>query len=694
MVLLRNNHRFSGGLCSEIAIKSAVINELLRIGCFLLYYLLLIALGVIIVIGSFWGSYHLIIDVLPEVGSGRAIILIIMSVIGLCLLAIMLGIYLIKPLFAFKKNHNETRVEVFETECPDLFAMIRDVAGKTGCKMPKHVYLSPDVNACVFYDTSFWSIFFPIKKNLEIGLGLFDGTSVEEVKSIIAHEFGHFSQNSMKVGSTVYVTNTVLHDLIYAEDFWDRFVDKWCLSDTGVIRFFGVLTRGLTNIINRLTFYVYKFVQKGYLKLSRYMEYDADNIACQCVGSDNFVSAMCKIDSLSNKDGLYKHLLSNLIDEKKIVANYFIGKRIVANIIPNKDMPVLQYDEQLIKPIRTFEIESRVKVEDVWSSHPSLEDRLDNARAQHCPATVSRNPIPAWSLIPDVILERVSTNYTSFIRKNVDGEISYISDEQLKEWMQKEVSENFMDDRLRPFFGKNIIQFDVDKEVEMPTESPLTESNARKIAEFSALLNDWSILNQVNLGQIEAREVLVDGKVYSRKKLPIESFRIELDILHEQVVNIYNDIYAYIGSKCEEEQKAHFRLGFVAVFYARHIRNELLPSLFEHRDNLYNELSRVTRRDEDEYSQLCSYVRDYEAHLKKVVSELDLDWMAHTFISEEYINNLKEYTKEEHNSRVSINTDAINTMFQITDSLDNVANTIEGAARRLICDITKKIIDN
>lgn len=675
-------------------IKSAVINELLRIGCFLLYYLLLIALGVIIVIGSFWGSYHLIIDVLPEVGSGRAIILIIMSVIGLCLLAIMLGIYLIKPLFAFKKNHNETRVEVFETECPDLFAMIRDVAGKTGCKMPKHVYLSPDVNACVFYDTSFWSIFFPIKKNLEIGLGLFDGTSVEEVKSIIAHEFGHFSQNSMKVGSTVYVTNTVLHDLIYAEDFWDRFVDKWCLSDTGVIRFFGVLTRGLTNIIKRLTFYVYKFVQKGYLKLSRYMEYDADNIACKCVGSDNFVSAMCKIDSLSNKDGLYKHLLSNLIDEKKIVANYFIGKRIVANIIPNKDMPVLQYDEQLIKPIRTFEIESRVKVEDVWSSHPSLEDRLDNARAQHCPATVSGNPIPAWSLIPDVILERVSTNYTSFIRKNVDGEISYISDEQLKEWMQKEVSENFMDDRLRPFFGKNIIQFDVDKEVEIPTESPLTESNARKIAEFSALLNDWSILNQVNLGQIEAREVLVDGKVYSKKKLPIESFRIELDILHEQVVNIYNDIYAYIGSKCEEEQKAHFRLGFVAVFYARHIRNELLPSLFEHRDNLYNELSRVTRRDEDEYSQLCSYVRDYEAHLKKVVSELDLDWMAHTFISEEYINNLKEYTKEEHNSRVSINTDAINTMFQITDSLDNVANTIEGAARRLICDIKKKIIDN
>lgn len=672
-------------------IKSAVIGELLRIACFLLYYTLLIGLGVVIVIGSFWASYHLIIDVLPEVGSGRAIILIIMSIVGLCLLAIMLGIYLIKPLFAFKKNRNETRVEVFESECPDLFAMIREVAKKTGCKMPKHIYLSPDVNACVFYDTSFWSIFFPIKKNLEIGLGLFDGTSIEEVKSVIAHEFGHFSQNSMKVGSTVYVTNTVLHDLIYAEDFWDRLLDKWCLVDTSVIRFFGILTRGLTNLIKRLTFYVYKFVQKGYLKLSRYMEYDADNIACQCVGSVNFVSAMCKIDALSNKDGLYKHLLSSLIDEKKIVSNYFVGKDVISRLIPNKDMPVLKHDILLSKPIRKFDITPRVKVEDVWSSHPTLEDRLENAIKQNCKVEKSEQSVEAWSLIPSSISEKVSNNYTSLIRKSVGDEVSYISNEQLQEWMQKEVNENFIDDRLKPFFGKNIFQFDIDKEVEVPTESPLTESNARKIAELSALINDWTILNQVNTGQIETREVLVDGKVYSKKKLPIENFRIELDILHEQVVNIYNDIYAYVRSKCEEDQKNHFRLGFVAVFYARHIRNELLPSLFEHRDKLYNELSRVTRRDEDEYSQLCSYVRDYEAHLKKIISELDLDWMAHTFISEEYVNGLKDYIKEEHNSRLSISTDAVNTMFQITDSLDNVANTIEGAARRLICDITKEI---
>lgn len=210
------------------SIKSAATNELLRIGCFLLYYIILIVIGVAVLVGAFWASYYLILVVLPVLHFRPMILIIMGTVIGICLLALMLGIYLIKPLFSFYKNSKNTRVEVFESECPELFAMIKDLADNTQCQMPKHVYLSPDVNACVFYNTNFWSIFFPVRKNLEIGLGLFDGTSVDEVKSIIAHEFGHFSQNSMKIGSTVYVTNTVLHNLILTDDFWDKWLDKWC----------------------------------------------------------------------------------------------------------------------------------------------------------------------------------------------------------------------------------------------------------------------------------------------------------------------------------------------------------------------------------------------------------------------------------------------------------------------------------
>lgn len=157
-------------------IKSAEIVELLRIACFLLYYIFLMGLGAFVIIASFLFSYHTVKGIVQ--GCGTGVSLIILCVVVLRFLAIVLGVYLIKPLFAFKKSCDERCGEVFEAECLDVFAMIRDVASRAGCEMPKHIYSSLDVNACVFYDTNFWIVFFPVKKNFEIGLGLFDGTCV------------------------------------------------------------------------------------------------------------------------------------------------------------------------------------------------------------------------------------------------------------------------------------------------------------------------------------------------------------------------------------------------------------------------------------------------------------------------------------------------------------------------------------
>lgn len=675
------------------SIKSAAINELLRICCFLLYYIILIGIGAVILVGAFWASYHLILDVLPEIHNIRAMILIIMAVIGICLLALMLGVYLIKPLFSFSKNSKNTRVEVFESECPELFAMIRDLANNTQCQMPKHVYLSPDVNACVFYNTSFWSIFFPVRKNLEIGLGLFDGTSIDEVKSIIAHEFGHFSQNSMKIGSTVYMTNTVLHNLILTDDFWDRWLNKWCMSDTGIIRYFGVLTRGITNLIKQQTIHVYRFVQKGYLKLSRYMEYDADSIACQYVGTNTFISALCKIEVLANKDNLYHQMLKSLIIEHKMISNYFAGKDIISKLIPNKEIPPLTFDCELSEPVRTHNIESRVRVEDIWASHPSLDDRIANALEIKTLSTTTTSPIASWTLIPQEISEKVSTLFTSIIRSNVQETLSYISDEQFTEWASNEIKENFMDERLRPFFGNTIFEFDLEHLADTPLDSPFTEENALKIAELIVRIEDWQLLNQVKNKEIDAKEVQLDGKVYNRKNIPFEKVKIELDIIHAKVVEIYSDIYAYVCSKCDEDKQITYRYAFMALFYAQRIKRELLPSLFTHRDNLLNELNRSTRRDEDEYKQLCSWVMDYEQHLKKVISELELDWIAVAIDAEEYINNLKAYINSEHNSRYQINTDTITEMFNITESLYNIQEAIYRRAQRRICNISVSVLD-
>ncbi len=566
--------------------------------------------------------------------------------------------------------------------------MIRDVADKTACRMPKHVYLSPDVNACVFFNTSFWSIFFPVRKNMEIGIGLFEGTSVEEVKSIIAHEFGHFSQNSMKVGSTVYITNTILHNLVYAKDSLDKFIDKLCLVDTTFIRIAGMLTRWLINLIKRPTLCVYKFVQKGYLKLSRFMEYDADNISCQCVGTENFISAICKTEILSKKDKLYKSVLGSLVNEKKMVSNYFTARHVFYNNLQYEDMPLLSYDVLMSHSIYKFHIPQRVKVEDVWASHPTNEERIENVKKHNFEIKIKRESIPSWSLIPISLSDRLSKKYISLISINTGEPMSIISDEEFAIWARNEINENFIDKRIQPFFGKNIVEFDLDKATKEPDENPLNDDNAQKIAKFCSYLNDWTVLNQVKNGEIDVKEVLLDNHVYSRKNLPIEKFKEELDILYTEVVEIYSSIYAYISNRCGEEQKSHFRLGFISVFYARHIRNEILPQLLVHRDKLYKELSRAYRRNEDEYTQLCGDVRDYEKHLKKVISSFDLEWMSHTFINAKYIKELEDYIGHDHNPRFSISINDVNEMFLITDRLTNIVDTIEGNALHLICDIT------
>ena len=62
----------------QSSIKSAVLNELFRIGCFLLYYVFLIGVGAAVLLGAFWASLHLLADVWPEVDSLRAILILLM----------------------------------------------------------------------------------------------------------------------------------------------------------------------------------------------------------------------------------------------------------------------------------------------------------------------------------------------------------------------------------------------------------------------------------------------------------------------------------------------------------------------------------------------------------------------------------------------------------------------------------------
>ena len=70
-------------------------------------------------------------------------------------------------------------------------------------------------------------MFFPVRKNLQIGLGLVNIVSVSEFKAVMAHEFGHFSQRSMKVGSYVYNVNKVIFNMLYENESYQKLISGW-----------------------------------------------------------------------------------------------------------------------------------------------------------------------------------------------------------------------------------------------------------------------------------------------------------------------------------------------------------------------------------------------------------------------------------------------------------------------------------
>src|SRR6185503_16583149 len=186
-------------------------------------------------------------------------------------------------------------VALTEQEQPDLFAFIRQLTTDTQTPFPKKIVISPEVNACVYYNDSFWSMIFPVKKNLQIGLALVNTLNMSEFKAVMAHEFGHFSQRSMKLGSFVYHVNKIIYNMLYDNKSYASFLNSWAAIGS-IFAFFASVTAKLAQFIQVVLRAMYGFINKGYLRLSREMEFHADSVAASVSGSRSLVTALRRVE--------------------------------------------------------------------------------------------------------------------------------------------------------------------------------------------------------------------------------------------------------------------------------------------------------------------------------------------------------------------------------------------------------------
>ncbi|MGB5980858.1 MAG: M48 family metalloprotease [Nonlabens sp.] len=178
----------------------------LAIGAIILFIFLYTAL----VAALGWLTYYAFIYEITSINK-----LTILLKIGAIAGAGMLIVFTVKFIFKLKNTQPVNRIKIDLESNPKLKHFVMQICKETGAPQPKNVYADPDVNAYVSYTNMWMSLFLPTRKNLTIGLGLVSCLNLSEFKAVIAHEFGHFSQRSTKIGSYIISANTIIHDMIY-----------------------------------------------------------------------------------------------------------------------------------------------------------------------------------------------------------------------------------------------------------------------------------------------------------------------------------------------------------------------------------------------------------------------------------------------------------------------------------------------
>ena len=348
--------------------KSQTTKAVMSIVLFVIVYFSIIVFAIGLTIVCAYGGIMLIV-------THPRLITIVLG-IGLGSLGFMVLVFLLKFIFKSHKVDRSHLYEITRNEEPKLFKMIDDIVEQVDTTFPKKVYLSSDVNASVFYDSSFWSMFFPIRKNLQIGLGLVNAVSEEELKSILAHEFGHFSQKSMKVGSYVYNVNQVIFNLLHDNEGYDNLMSDWA-NLTGYFAIFVVVASKIIDGIQWILIKMYEIINKNYMALSREMEFHADEIAANVTGHEPLKNSLLRLQladhSYNSVISFYETKISenskseNLFQEHSFVMNYLAANN---EIEIENDLPLVTVDE-----LNKFN-KSKLVIEDQWASHPSTTERI------------------------------------------------------------------------------------------------------------------------------------------------------------------------------------------------------------------------------------------------------------------------------------------------------------------------------
>lgn len=329
------------------------------------------------------------------------------------LASLFLAVFMLKALFFVRHGGEIQDLEVRPEEEPALFAFLHRLADEAGAPRPHRVFLSPRVNAAVFYDLTLLNLVWPSKKNLEIGLPLVNALNLGELKAVLAHEFGHFAQKSMAVGRWVYIAQQIAGQVIARRDMLDRFLAGLCSVDFRVA-WVGWLLSLVVWAIRALMDTAFRLVVLAQRALSREMEMQADRVSVSLTGSEALVNALHRMESAEDSWERTLSFADRQLRKDRILRDFFATQRRVVEHLRR----VLNEPRYGLDPLpaegdpaarRIFRVQF-ARPPRMWATHPLNHEREENAKRVYLAAPEDARS--AWSLFqdPEAAAERMSAH--------------------------------------------------------------------------------------------------------------------------------------------------------------------------------------------------------------------------------------------------------------------------------------------
>ncbi|RAJ04245.1 Zn-dependent protease with chaperone function [Chitinophaga skermanii] len=523
------------------AFKSQVTKVIFAISLFFFVFLLMISLSVVLVGLCVYAGVAILL-------MARGALFLILGAAVICL-GLFVLFFLLKFIFAKTKTHNPLRVQIYEEQHPQLFGFIRQLAADTNVPMPKKVFLVPDINAAVFYDSSFWSMFFPVRKNLEIGLGLVNVLNLSEFKMVVAHEFGHFSQRSMKLGSFTYSVNRVIYNMLYDNTGYNNMLNT-VGSIHGLFAVMASVTVWIASGIQAVLRAMYGVINKPYYQLAQEMEFHADAVALSVAGSGPATSAMRRIEAVAYMMNYCTETMADWQDSKAGLTNMFAAQTGVNELWAKRNNIAIEHNYLKISDeMLSNTISSRLKYKDLWATHPPVEEREERYKLAN--VQVVEDTRSAWILFnnPQAVQEEITKHYTSVNFPNTELTEWRHADQLIAE-LSAHYEKFSLPNELNGFHdGRTFCNIEPGKESQTPLsfEAIYNDENKQKFKRYFQDIADLNTLHQIEAKQLDVKHFTFDGKRYkaSQVKQVIEELEATVKATEDWTIEIDQAAYNF-----------------------------------------------------------------------------------------------------------------------------------------------------